>query len=132
MRRKVTSRLLIMVAILCVWAFVWEKSDAAAAKEPDYPTKPISYYISYQAGGATDIMVRALVEPAGKILGQPFVVINKPGGGSLLGAVAVRNSKPDAVARTARVKHSPGGRPSHAFIFMHLRVAGQTQVLLPP
>jgi tripartite-type tricarboxylate transporter receptor subunit TctC len=84
-----------MMAILCAWAFACEKSDAAGAKEPDYPTKPISYYISYQAGGATDIMVRALVEPAGKILGQPFVVINKPGGGSLLGAVAIRSSKPD-------------------------------------
>ncbi len=76
-------------------ALLFQVTDSVGAKDPEYPAKPITYYISYQAGGATDILVRALVEPAGKYMGQPFVVVNKPGGGALLGSVAVMNSKPD-------------------------------------
>jgi tripartite-type tricarboxylate transporter receptor subunit TctC len=95
MRERAGRAFLISVAVFCACFFLGQIVLAAAAKEAEYPTKPINYYISYQAGGATDIIVRALVEPAGKILGQPFVVINKPGGGALLGPVAVRAAKPD-------------------------------------
>jgi len=95
MRGKATKAALVSIGILCAYFFMGKISHAAAAKEVEYPTKPITYYISYQAGGATDIIVRALVEPASKHLGQPIVVINKPGGGALLGPVAVRAARPD-------------------------------------
>ena len=51
-----------------------------------YPTRPINFLIGYPAGGTTDVCARPLVAAARKILGQPIVVVNKPGGAS---AVAV-------------------------------------------
>jgi tripartite-type tricarboxylate transporter receptor subunit TctC len=65
------------------------------AKEADYPTKPISFYISYSPGAATDLAVRPLLEAVGKQLGQPVVPINKVGGAGLVAAQAVMTAKPD-------------------------------------
>lgn len=47
----------------------------------DYPTKPISLLCPYAAGGPVDLTGRVLAEIAKEILGQPVVVVNKPGGG---------------------------------------------------
>jgi tripartite-type tricarboxylate transporter receptor subunit TctC len=91
---KKAGRTLGIIALLVLLTFLLQTVDSFGAS-PEFPTRPINYYIGYQAGGAVDIIIRALVEPAGKSLGQPFVVINKPGGGALLGAVAILNSKPD-------------------------------------
>jgi tripartite-type tricarboxylate transporter receptor subunit TctC len=60
-----------------------------------YPTKSINMVVGWGAGGATDVTIRALSEAAGKILGQPIVVTNKPGGGSAVGLAMLKNEKPD-------------------------------------
>ncbi len=60
-----------------------------------YPAKPINMIVGWGAGGSTDITLRALCEPAGKILGQPIIVQNKPGGGSAVGLALLKNEKPD-------------------------------------
>jgi tripartite-type tricarboxylate transporter receptor subunit TctC len=65
------------------------------AKEPDYPTKPVTFIISFGAGGTADLSGRAFAEAAGKYLGQPFIPVNKPGAGGVLAATAVMNAKPD-------------------------------------
>ena len=67
----------------------------AEAKEPDYPTKPITFYISYNPGAATDLAVRPLLDAVGRQLGQPIVPINKVGGAGLVAAQAVITAKPD-------------------------------------
>jgi len=61
----------------------------------EYPTKPIKMLIGYRAGGTTDTMARVLSKSLGDILGQPVVVVNKPGGGGGVAATALKNSKPD-------------------------------------
>jgi len=93
MKKNVTS--LTSLAILAVWASLFLPYQSSAAKESDYPAKPITFYIHYNPGGATDVALRPLLEAAGKHLGQPFVPVNKPGGAGLVGAIAVMNSKPD-------------------------------------
>jgi len=60
----------------------------------DFPTKPISFICPWPAGGATDVSMRVLAEEAGKYLGQPVIVENKPGAS---GTVA-----PAAMAATAK------------------------------
>ena len=67
----------------------------AGTKDPDYPTKPITFYLPAPAGGTTDTITRPLVEAVGKVLGQPCVVVNRPGGSYTLGAIPVMQGKPD-------------------------------------
>ena len=49
----------------------------------DYPVKPVKILVGYVAGGSPDFVARALAQKLTDILGQPFVVENRPGGGGL-------------------------------------------------
>jgi tripartite-type tricarboxylate transporter receptor subunit TctC len=51
--------------------------------------------VPYPAGGSTDLLVRILAEPLKEILGQSFVVENRPGAGGNLGIAALVGSAPD-------------------------------------
>lgn len=61
----------------------------------DFPIKPIEMIIPFGPGGGTDSMGRPIAKGIEKDLGQPVIVINKPGGGSVLGVTAVKNAKRD-------------------------------------
>jgi tripartite-type tricarboxylate transporter receptor subunit TctC len=63
--------------------------------QTQYPTKPITLIVGYAAGGLTDITIRALAESAGKIIGQPIVVSNKPGAATAVAFSIVKSEKPD-------------------------------------
>lgn len=60
-----------------------------------FPAKEVSIVIPYAAGGATDLVFRALAASSGKHLGRAVVVVNKPGGGGAVGVTDVQGSKPD-------------------------------------
>jgi len=45
----------------------------------DYPTKPITLFVGYAAGGATDTAARIVTNQVNKYLEQPMIVNNKPG-----------------------------------------------------
>lgn len=53
----------------------------------EYPDKPVSMIVSYSPGGATDFQARIVTMMAGNedYLGQPMVIINKPGAGGQVG-----------------------------------------------
>lgn len=93
--KKEAKKILVIVGLIVTFIFLSQSVDLAIAKDPDYPTKPITFYISYGAGGTTDLMFRAFCDTAKKYLGQPFVPINKVGAGGTLVGVTVMNSKPD-------------------------------------
>jgi len=67
----------------------------AVLAQEKYPTKPITLTIGYGAGGGTDVSTRPLAHAAGKILGQPIIVVNKPGGATAVALAALKNEKPD-------------------------------------
>ena len=67
----------------------------APAQTSDYPAKPIKLVIAFPAGGPTDITMRSLADSAGKILGQPVIVENKPGAGGTLPAQALQTAAAD-------------------------------------
>jgi tripartite-type tricarboxylate transporter receptor subunit TctC len=60
-----------------------------------FPSKPIKLVIAFPAGGPTDITMRQLADNAGKILGQPVIVENKPGAGGTLPAQMLQTSQAD-------------------------------------
>lgn len=70
---------------------------AAAMAQPDanWPSKPIKWVVPFPPGGAMDVIARTLGEKAGRTLGQPFVIENRPGAGGNIGADAVARANPD-------------------------------------
>jgi tripartite-type tricarboxylate transporter receptor subunit TctC len=67
----------------------------AAAHAQDYPTQPVRFVVPYAAGGGTDAMARFFSKGLEARLGQPFVVENRGGSGTTLGANFVAKSAPD-------------------------------------
>ena len=66
----------------------------------DYPTKPITLINPMPPGGSLDIQARAFAAVADKILGQPVVVVNKPGATGMLGGTAGAQAAPDGYTLT--------------------------------
>ena len=60
-----------------------------------WPKRPIKFVVGFGPGGANDIVARIVADGVSKQLGQPVVVENKPGAGSVLGADFVAKSAPD-------------------------------------
>ena len=65
------------------------------AHAQDYPTKPVKIIVPFAAGGPADVYARFLGQRLSDTLGQPFVVEDRPGAGSLIGTDAVAKSAPD-------------------------------------
>jgi tripartite-type tricarboxylate transporter receptor subunit TctC len=65
------------------------------AAADDYPSRPVTFVVPYAAGGATDQLARTLAQNLEKKLGESFVIENKPGASSAVGAAFVSKSPPD-------------------------------------
>ena len=66
-----------------------------AAAQP-YPTRPVEIVVPFVPGGGTDLIARATADYLGKKWGQPILVVNKPGGGGVIGArAALKDGRPD-------------------------------------
>ena len=61
----------------------------------DFPTKEVQIVIPWAAGGATDLVFRALAASTSKHLGKAVVVVNKPGGAGAVGYTEVMQAQPD-------------------------------------
>src|SRR4051794_12225224 len=68
---------------------------AGSALAQSYPTKPIKLVIPFPAGGATDVLGRALGQKMSVALGQPVIVENRPGAAGAIGSDAVAKAPAD-------------------------------------
>lgn len=82
-----------LIAALATGTLAFLGAPAASAQE--FPSRPIKLVAPLAPGGATDLVARVLAERAGKILGQPMVVENRPGAGGTVGSALVVQSPPD-------------------------------------
>lgn len=67
----------------------------SAAAQAKYPDKPIKILVGFAAGGPTDVIARLIGSRMEKILGQPIIIDNKPGGGSNIASTEAARAKPD-------------------------------------
>jgi tripartite-type tricarboxylate transporter receptor subunit TctC len=70
-------------------------SLAATAAEPGFPSRPVTLVIPFPPGGATDVNGRILGQRLSKELGQPVVIENRAGAGTIIGASYVSKAAPD-------------------------------------
>mgnify|MGYP003352598923 CR=1 FL=1 len=61
----------------------------AAHAQQSWPQKPVRIIIPAAPGGVTDLQARLAGTKAAQVLGQPFVIDNKPGAGTTLGTAMV-------------------------------------------
>ncbi|MCM3609277.1 tripartite tricarboxylate transporter substrate binding protein [Cupriavidus pauculus] len=67
----------------------------AAPAQAAFPDKPIRIVVPFSPGGGTDLIARAMGIAMAQDLGQPVVIDNKPGGGTIIGTDNVAKSAPD-------------------------------------
>jgi tripartite-type tricarboxylate transporter receptor subunit TctC len=66
-----------------------------SAQAQVYPSKPVTIVVAYAAGGATDVIARAVAQRLTAAWGRPVVIENKAGANSQIGAAYVAKSVPD-------------------------------------
>ena len=94
MVRKSTTLAAIIAALL------WAPPPGLAA---DYPTRPVTLMVAFTPGGPSDVLARILGKKLEQILGQPFIIENRPGAGGNVAA--------EAVARAAGIAQISAPRP---------------------
>jgi len=67
---------------------------AHAADEP-WPARPVTYVVPFTPGGSTDVIGRTITQKLAEVLGQPFIVDNRPGAAGAVGAAFVAKARPD-------------------------------------
>ncbi|TMH15881.1 MAG: tripartite tricarboxylate transporter substrate binding protein [Betaproteobacteria bacterium] len=83
----------VRTCILAVCAIAAWCADVALAQ--DYPNRAVKIIVPFAAGGPADVYARFLAQRLQEALGQPFVVDDRPGGGSVVGTDAAAKSAPD-------------------------------------
>lgn len=84
MIRPIVATIALAAAALC-----------GTANAQNYPSKPVTIVVPFSPGGATDIMSRTLAERLKARLGQPVIVENKPGAGTMIASEHVAKAVPD-------------------------------------
>lgn len=86
--RRSFTRLLAATAVAGLGCF-------GLAQAQTYPAKPVTLVVPYPAGGANDMLGRLIGQKLSEGLGQQFIIDNKPGAGTLIGATIVAKAPAD-------------------------------------
>src|SRR5688572_14265975 len=79
------------VAVVCGAGMATTK----VANAQDWPTHPVTIVVPFAPGASNDLAARVIAQVMSKTIGQPVVVLNRPGGASLIGARYVSKAAPD-------------------------------------
>ena len=89
--QKKTGRRTCFILFIAVACLIWVDSSQAQ----DYPKSPVQVVIPFGPGGLTDILWRSVSDFIGNNMKGTIVLVNKPGGGGVVGTSFVANAKPD-------------------------------------
>lgn len=78
-----------------LFAALFVIAPSVFAADAPYPSHPITLVVAFPPGGVADLTARPTAHALQKILGQPVVVLNRPGAGGSIGSASVASAKPD-------------------------------------
>ena len=84
---RVLAALLVGLAAFCT---------DVSARAAEYPTRPVTLIVAFTPGGPSDVLARILGKKLEQLLGQPFVIENRPGAGGNIAAELAARAAPDA------------------------------------
>src|SRR5262249_46220709 len=67
----------------------------APARAADYPARPVTLVVAFTPGGPSDVLARIVGKQLERVLHQPFVIENRPGGAGNIAAESVAHARPD-------------------------------------
>ena len=82
---------IVLSALFC-FGFIALGTPDAAEK---FPVKPMEFIVPLEAGSDGDVIARPVMQKVSQLLGQPVMIVNKPGAGSSIGYREVHRAKPD-------------------------------------
>ena len=85
----------ISTCIFFVLAWMLHACAPGGGSSATYPNRPITYIVPWNPGGGTDLSARALASALQQVLGQPVNVVNRTGGGGVVGHLALSQAVPD-------------------------------------
>jgi tripartite-type tricarboxylate transporter receptor subunit TctC len=92
---RITTLLVAGVGALS-WAFTWSFTWAVpAALAADYPVRPVTLAVAFTPGGPSDVLSRIVGKKLEQLLGQPFIIENRPGAGGNVAAEQVARAPAD-------------------------------------
>ena len=71
------------------------RSGAIASYAQNFPTRPLRIVVPYAAGGSTDVLARMVGQKLTAVLGQPVVIDNRTGAGTIIATEIVARAAPD-------------------------------------
>src|SRR3954452_23792932 len=83
---RVLAALLVGLAAFCT---------DVSARAAEYPTGPVTFIVAFTPGGPSDVLARILGKKLEQLLGQPFVIENRPGAGGNIAAELAARAAPD-------------------------------------
>jgi len=92
MRRFLTG---VIGCLFIATGTVIAQTPLPAASGQAYPSKPVRIIVPFPPGGYTDVTARIIAQGLSERLGQPFLVENRPGAGTVIGTEVVARAQPD-------------------------------------
>ncbi len=117
-----TTRILSVLAL----AFLAGALSPPTAQAQSYPAKPVRVVVPLPAGGATDVIARAVTQRLAETWGQQIVIENKGGANTQIGAEAVAKAAPDGYTLLATSEATLAVNP-----FLYRKLAYEANDLIP-
>jgi tripartite-type tricarboxylate transporter receptor subunit TctC len=81
--------------MICAAAGLLALLGAMGPARADYPDRPVTIVVGFPPGGPSDVLARLVARKLSELLGQPFVVDNRPGAGGNVAGEVVAHAEPD-------------------------------------
>jgi tripartite-type tricarboxylate transporter receptor subunit TctC len=95
MQRENKLAIIIASFVLLLSLLTWMSLTGPEAYAQGFPSRPIKIVLPFGPGGVNNVIWRTLSDRMSKVLGQPVLIENKPGGGTTLAFTLIARSKPD-------------------------------------